>query len=117
MMLVLCGPGKNDFTFLKTAMSRRLGEFSVDLFPLSAAVLFDDDLKRSTEEKVKATLQTVAGGFSPADEVSLWRFDEVPEQLADFIVDNDELQTQLKRVQLDNSFPGVCSVPGDLAGS
>ncbi len=43
--------------------------------------------------------------------MSLWRFDEVPEQLSDFIVDNDDLLAQLKRVQLDNSFPGFGSAP------
>lgn len=108
---LVTGLEKNDFRIFEDGYEQEIAEFSDDPFPLSVAVLFDDDLKRSTEEKVKDTLQAVAGGFGPADEVSLWRFDEVPEQLADFITDNDVLQTQLKRVELDNSFPGVGSVP------
>jgi VWFA-related protein len=108
---LVTGLEKNDFRIFEDAYEQEISEFSVDPYPLSAAVLFDDDLKRSTEERVKDTLKTVAGGFSPADEVALWRFDEVPEQLSDFIVDNDDLLAQLKQVQLDNSFPGVGSVP------
>ena len=86
--------------------------FSADAFPLSAAILIDDDLKRSTADKVQKTLQTVAGGFSASDEVSLWRFDDVPELVSeDFIADNDALLTQLKRIDLSSSFPGVGSAP------
>jgi VWFA-related protein len=52
----------------------------------------------------------LAGGFSASDEVSLWRFDEVPEQISEeFIADNDQLLTQLKRIDLSSSFPGVGS--------
>ena len=85
--------------------------FSVDPFPLSAAVLVDDDLKRSSADRVQKTLETLAGGFSASDEVSLWRFDEVPESISDFITDNDALLTQLKRIDLSSSFPGVGSAP------
>ena len=42
--------------------------------------------------------------------MSLWRFDEVPEQISeDFIADNDKLLTQLKRIDLSSSFPGIGS--------
>src|SRR5205807_5101221 len=82
-------------------------------FPLSAAVLIDDDLKRSSADHVQKTLETLAAGFSDSDEVSLWRFDEVPELITDdgFIADNDVLLTQLKRIDLSSSFPGVGSAP------
>src|ERR1019366_7969696 len=70
-----------------------------------------DDLKRSTADKVQKTLETVAGGFSASDEVSLWRFDEVPDPVADFIGDNDALLTQLKHIDLSSSFPGIGSAP------
>ena len=41
----------------------------------------------------------------------MWRFDEVPELISDFIPDNDVLLTQLKRIDLSSSFPGVGSAP------
>jgi VWFA-related protein len=103
---------QNDFRIFEDGIEQPISQFSVDAAPLSAAILIDDDLKRKTAEKVQKTLQTVAGGFSPSDEVSLWRFDEVPEPVSeDFIGTNDELQTQLKRIDLSSSFPGFGSAP------
>jgi VWFA-related protein len=97
---------QNDFRIFEDGIEQPIALFSAEAFPLSAAVLIDDDLKQSTAEKVQKTLETLAGGFSASDEVSLWRFDEVPESVADFIADNDALLTQLKRIDLSSSFPG-----------
>src|ERR1700680_1324012 len=98
---------QNDFRVLEDGIEQPIALFSADAFPLSAAILIDDDLKRGTAEKVQKTLETLAGAFSASDEVSLWRFDEVPEQFSeDFIADNDTLLTQLKRIDLSSSFPG-----------
>jgi VWFA-related protein len=107
---------QNDFRVFEDGVEQPIALFSSDAFPLSAAILVDDDLKTSTAEKVQKTLETLASAFrpadefSPADEVSLWRFDEVPEQISeDFITDNDTLLTQLKKIDLSSSFPGVGS--------
>lgn len=101
---------QNDFRVFEDGIEQPITLFSADAFPLSAAILIDDDLKRSTAEKVQKTLETLAGAFSASDEVSLWRFDEVPEQISDdFIADNDKLLDQLKRVDLSSSFPGIGS--------
>ena len=103
---------QNDFRVFEDGIEQPIAVFSVEAFPLSAAVLIDDDLKRGTAEKIQKTLQTLAGGFSASDEVSLWRFDEVPEPVADdFFSDNDVLLTQLKRIDLSSSFPGIGSAP------
>ncbi len=100
---------QSEFRIFEDGIEQPISLFSVDAFPLSAAVLIDDDLKRSTAEKVQKTLETVAGGFSPSDEVSLWRFDNVPESISDFIGTNDALLTELKRIDLSSSFPGIGS--------
>jgi VWFA-related protein len=102
---------QNEFRIFEDGIEQPIALFSVDAFPLSAAVLIDDDLKRGTAEKVQKTLEAVAGGFSPSDEVSLWRFDNVPELISDFIGTNDALLTQLKRIDLSSSFPGIGSAP------
>jgi VWFA-related protein len=102
---------QNEFRIFEDGIEQPISLFSVDAFPLSAAVLVDDDLKRSTAEKVQKTLETVAGGFSAADEVSLWRFDNVPEKISEFIGTNDALLTELKRIDLSSSFPGIGSAP------
>jgi VWFA-related protein len=103
---------ENDFRVFEDGIEQPIAVFSVDALPLSAAILIDDDLKRGTSDKVQKTLQTLAGGFSPSDEVSLWRFDDIPEPVTDdFILDNDALLTQLKHIDLSSSFPGVGSAP------
>jgi len=101
---------QNDFRVFEDGIEQPIALFSADAFPLSAAILIDDDLKRGTAEKVQKTLETLAGAFSASDEVSLWRFDQVPEQISeDFIGDNDKLLTQLKHIDLSSSFPGIGS--------
>jgi VWFA-related protein len=101
---------QNDFRIFEDGIEQPIALFSADAFPLSAAILIDDDLKRSTAEKVQKTLETLAGGFSAGDEVALWRFDQVPEAVSEgFIAENDALLTQLKRIDLSSSFPGAGS--------
>jgi VWFA-related protein len=102
---------QKDFRIFEDGIEQPIALFSVDAFPLSAAVLIDDDLKRSSADRVQKSLETLAAGFSVSDEVSLWRFDEVPELISEsgFIADNDALLTQLKRIDLSSSFPGVGS--------
>lgn len=101
---------QNDFRVFEDGVEQPIALFSADAFDLSAAILIDDDLKTGTAEKVQKTLETLAGAFTPTDEVSLWRFDQVPEQISeDFIADNDKLLTQLKHIDLSSSFPGIGS--------
>jgi VWFA-related protein len=104
---------QKDFRIFEDGIEQQISLFSVDAFPLSAAVLIDDDLKKGTADRVQKTLETLAAGFSAFDEVSLWRFDEVPELITEsgFVSDNDALLTQLKRIDLSSSFPGVGSAP------
>ena len=100
---------KNDFRMFEDGIEQQIALFSVDAFPLSAAILIDDDLKKSSADKVQKTLQAIAGGFSASDEASLWRFDEIPESISEFIASNDTLITQLKRIDLSSSFSGIGS--------
>src|SRR5690349_11322030 len=65
---------QKDFRIFEDGIEQQIALFSVDAFPVSAAVLIDDDLKRSSADRVQKTLETLAAGFSPSDEVSLWRF-------------------------------------------
>src|SRR5712691_8261750 len=97
---------QGEFRVFEDGIEQQISLFSTDAFPLSVAVLVDNDLKQSSAERVQKTLEALAGGISASDEVSLWRFDQFPEPVADFIGDNDALITQLKRVELNSSFPG-----------
>ena len=100
---------QSEFRVFEDGIEQQISLFSTDAFPLSVAVLVDNDLKQSSAERVQKTLEALAGGISASDEVSLWRFDQFPEPVADFTGDNDALITQLKRVELNSSFPGFGS--------
>src|SRR5579864_4641692 len=44
---------QNDFRIFEDGIEQPIAQFSVEAFPLSAAILIDDDLKRSTADKVQ----------------------------------------------------------------
>lgn len=101
---------RNDFRIFEDGIEQPIEVFSADPTPLVAAIVVDDDLKQSTAEKVQKSLESVASGFGPDDQASLWVFDAVPQKISDdFIADNDKLLTALKRVQLSSSIPGMGS--------
>lgn len=102
---------QDEFRILEDGVEQRISLFSAEAYPLSAVVLVDDDLKTKTSERVKESLIAVAGGFSSDDEVALARFDAFYTPVLDFTSDNDRLVNELKRLNLNNSFPGVGSEP------
>lgn len=102
---------QNEFRIYEDGVLQRISLFSAEAFPLSAIVLIDDDLSSSAVKRVQQSLPAVEGGFSAADEVALWRFDNFPTAITDFIHNNDALLTQLQRIDLHSSFPGVGSAP------
>jgi len=102
---------QDEFRVLEGGVEQQVSLFSVDPFPLSVVVLLDNALKLKTAERVQSSLRAIAGGFSESDEVLLCRFDEQLQQISDFTTDNDKLLTQLKRLELDKSFPGQGSGP------
>ena len=102
---------REEFRVFEDGVEQQVSLFSVEAFPLSAVVLLDNALKLKAAEQVQSSLRAIAGGFSEHDEVAVWRFDTLPEQLSDFSSDNDQLLTRLKRLDLGRSFPGQGSGP------
>ena len=95
---------RDEFRVFEDGVEQRLSLFSVEAFPLSAVIAVDDDLKPKSSELVRKSLITFAAGFSESDEVALGRFDAFYTPLLDFTTDNDQLLTQLKRVDLNQRF-------------
>jgi VWFA-related protein len=102
---------QDEFRVFEDGVEQHISLFSVDPFPLSAVVLVDDDLKTKAAAAVQQSLVAIAGGFSVSDEVALSRFDAFYTSVLDFTADNDRLITELKRMELNSSFPGVGSDP------
>ncbi len=54
---------QNDFRVFEDGIEQPIALFSADAFPLSAAILIDNDLKTGTAKKVQKTIETLAGAF------------------------------------------------------
>ncbi len=100
---------QDEFRVFEDGLEQHISVFSVEAFPLSAVVLVDDDLKTKPSARVKESLMAVAGGFSESDEVALARFDAFYSPVLDFTTDSDKLMTELKRMDLSSTIPGVGS--------
>ena len=59
--------------------------------------------KSKPQQQVQASLRAISAGISDADETAIFRFDQYPYQLTDFINGPDKLLTQLDRIQIATS--------------
>jgi VWFA-related protein len=91
---------KEDFRILEDGVEQRITNLKSDPVPMSAVILLDDTLKKKPQDELQASIRAIAGGFGPNDEAAIFRFDQFPQQLTDFISNPDELLTQLGRLQV-----------------
>jgi VWFA-related protein len=97
---------REEFRVFEDNVEQKIVLFTNDPFPLSAVVLIDDDLSQKSAEAVQKSLTAIAAGFGPSDEVSVVTYDQFQQTVADFSFNNDQLFTQLKRLDLGSHFPG-----------
>lgn len=91
---------REDFRILEDNVEQRITRLSVEPVPISAVILLDDVLKKKPQDQLQESIRAIAGGFGDKDEAAIFRFDQFPVQMTDFISNPDELLTQLGRVQL-----------------
>lgn len=91
---------KDEFRIFDDSVEQQVILFDSNPFPLSAVVLIDNDLSDKPADQVQKSLQAIAGGFGPNDEVALVTYDEYPSTVADFSASNDDLLTHLKRLEI-----------------
>ena len=91
---------KEDFRILEDGVEQRGTNLKSDPVPISAVILLDDSLKKKPQDQLQESIRAIAGGFGVKDEAAIFRFDQFPQQMTDFISDPDELLTQLGRMQL-----------------
>jgi len=102
---------KNDFRLFSDGVEQRIAGFSSDAVPLSTVVLIDNDLPDRAVTQVQKSLEAIAGGFGPRDEVALVTYDQYPNTIFDFSTNNDQLFTQLKRLELGSHSTAIVSDP------
>ncbi len=91
---------KEDFRILEDGVEQRITNLKSDAVPISAVILLDDVLKKKPQDQLQESIRAIAGGFGEKDEAAIFRFDQFPVQMTDFISNPDDLLTQLGRVQL-----------------
>ena len=106
---------KRDFRIFQDGVEQQVQFFSSDPIPISAVILLDDNLPNRPAEQVQRSLDSIAAGFGPRDEVAVVRFDEFPKTVLDFTTSNDSLFAELKKIRtdpkdaLDSRIPGTPS--------
>lgn len=89
---------KEDFRILEDNVEQRITRLSVEPVPISAVILLDDVLKKKPQDQLQESIRAIAGGFGEKDEAAIFRFDQFPVQVTDFISNPDDLLTQLGRL-------------------
>jgi VWFA-related protein len=102
---------KDDFRLFSDGVEQKIAGFSSDAVPLSTVVLIDNDLPDRAVAQVQKSLEAIAGGFGPRDEVALVTYDQYPNVVSDFSTNNDQLFTQLKRLELGSHPTAIISDP------
>jgi VWFA-related protein len=101
----------DEFRVLEDGIEQAISVYSQDAFPISAVVLLDNALPLKAAQQLGSGAPAIAAGFAQADEVSVVLFDEFPHTAVDFTNDNDKLYDNLKRMQVNSTFPGQGSGP------
>jgi VWFA-related protein len=108
---LVAGLMKDDFRLFSDSIEQKIAGFSSDAVPLSTVVLIDNDLPDRAVTQVQKSLEAIAGGFGPRDEVALVTYDQYPNMISDFSTNNDQLFTQLKRLDLGSHPTAIISDP------
>jgi len=103
---LVAGLQRGDFRVLDDGVEQQIVFFSADPFPLSAVILIDNNLAQRQAQQVQKSLEAIAGGFGPNDEVAVVVYDQFPETVSDFTFNNDTVFASLKRLELGSHFPG-----------
>jgi len=102
---------RDEFRILADGVEQQIAYFSSEPVPLSAVVLIDNDLPQGAAKQVQKSLKAVAAGFGPRDEVAVVTYDQFPETVSDFSSNNDQLFTQLKRLEIASHSTAVIADP------
>jgi VWFA-related protein len=94
---------QEDFRILEDGIEQRIVNMSLNPVPISAVVLIDDALSAKPQKQVQDSLRAIAAGIGDADETAVFRFDQFPQQVTDFINGPEKLLTQLGRIQISTS--------------
>jgi len=107
---------QDEFRVFADNIEQQVLLFTSDPYPLSAVVLIDNDLSQKSAAQVQKSLEAISAGFGPNDEVALLMYEENPTTVEDFSFNNDQLFTELKRLDLGSHSTAVNNDPTNTLG-
>jgi VWFA-related protein len=113
---LVSGLRPSDFRVYEDGELQQLKFFSVDPFPISAAVVVDTDLPSVTMKKVNETLPALVGAFTEFDEVALYRYGHTVQQVSGFTGATSLSTATLARVKRTGREGGPPVVGGPFGG-
>lgn len=105
---------RKDFILYEDGVRQPIKFFTSDPFPLSAAVVIDDNIAASAMKKINQTLPSIAGAFSQFDEVAVYTYGDNVHSVADFAAAGEQITAALRRLKLSGHQGGVPVTSGPL---
>src|ERR1035438_5950836 len=102
-----------DFTVKENGKPQTLTYFTSDPFELSVAIVLDIGMADVALQKINQTYSSLAGAFSPYDEVALYTYSSTVSQVTDFTGKTERLTAALNQMKLvrGNNGPPVLGGP------
>ena len=106
-----------NFRVLENGQPQRMVLFTVDPFPISAAIVVDQSLTQDTMEKVNASLKALQGAFTPSDEIAVFTYNNGPRERTEFTgAQSARVDVVLQTMQTKGRDMGVPVNSGPTSG-
>jgi len=105
------GLTKDNFSVYEDGVKQRIGFFTSDPFPVSAAIILDVGMPEVALRKVKETFSAMIGAFSQFDEVSIYTYGNTVKQQQDYVAalgdTTDRTLTRVEQIEGPTSGPAA----------
>jgi VWFA-related protein len=106
-----------NFRILENGQPQRMALFTVDPFPISAAIVIDQSLPADTMKKVNDSLAALQGAFTPQDELAIYTYNNGPQLRTQFTgAQSERVSVVLQTMKTKGRDMGVPVNSGPMAG-
>ncbi len=112
---LVSGLTQDDFSILEDDKPQVISNFSSDLQPLSAAIVIDTGMGGISLRRLVPSFISVTGAFGENDEMALFRYDHLVQQLSDFTHDPIALEKSFDAVKTIAAKQPSTVPPGEPA--
>jgi len=95
---------RDEFRIFADGIEQQITYFSAESVPLSAVILLGTNFPRGASAEIQKSMKSIAAAFGPRDEAALVTYEAFPNTVLDFTSNNDQLFTQLSRLDLESYY-------------